>query len=120
MNLMMEYNWPGNVRELENLVERLAVTVADESVLPNHLPNEFQKDEVRLSAEVPRSSDKLKEAKRDLRAKAVEELEKLFVSSALERNNGNVSRTALEVKMKRQNFHSLMRKHGIRRREEYN
>jgi len=120
MNLMMEYNWPGNVRELENLVERLAVTVADESVLPNHLPNEFRKDEVRLSAEVPRSSDKLKEAKRDLRAKAVEELEKLFVSSALERNNGNVSRTALEVKMKRQNFHSLMRKHGIRRREEYN
>jgi DNA-binding NtrC family response regulator len=35
------YSWPGNVRELKNLAERLAVTVRDQTILPDHLPQDI-------------------------------------------------------------------------------
>ncbi|HWR45620.1 sigma-54 interaction domain-containing protein [Sporomusa sp.] len=36
--LLTQYRWPGNVREVEHLVERLAVTVAETTIRPEHLP----------------------------------------------------------------------------------
>ena len=38
IDVLMEYDWPGNVRELENLVERLVVTVAGNTISVEHLP----------------------------------------------------------------------------------
>ncbi len=32
------YAWPGNIRQLENLIERLVITVDDEILMPEHLP----------------------------------------------------------------------------------
>lgn len=37
-DLLVQYYWPGNVRELENIIERLVVTIDDETILPTHLP----------------------------------------------------------------------------------
>lgn len=33
-----QYDWPGNVRELENLMERLVVTLENQTIFPEHLP----------------------------------------------------------------------------------
>jgi DNA-binding NtrC family response regulator len=38
MALLQGYFWPGNVRELENLIERLAIVMRGDHVLPEHLP----------------------------------------------------------------------------------
>lgn len=38
IDYLLKYNWPGNVRELINTLERLAVTVVDELILPEDLP----------------------------------------------------------------------------------
>ena len=32
------YEWPGNVRELENLVERVVILGATDTIEVNHLP----------------------------------------------------------------------------------
>jgi DNA-binding NtrC family response regulator len=42
VGLMTDYDWPGNVRELQNVIERLAVTVASESIKPEDLPIEIR------------------------------------------------------------------------------
>jgi transcriptional regulator with PAS, ATPase and Fis domain len=38
LRLLVSYDWPGNVRELRNVMERLTVTVQDDTILPAHLP----------------------------------------------------------------------------------
>jgi DNA-binding NtrC family response regulator len=42
MRLLRLYAWPGNIRQLRNLLERLVVTVREEMILPQHLPEEIQ------------------------------------------------------------------------------
>lgn len=39
---MMNYSWPGNVRELKNVIERLVVTVKENTIHVKHLPAEIQ------------------------------------------------------------------------------
>ncbi|ADI01663.1 sigma 54-interacting transcriptional regulator [Syntrophothermus lipocalidus] len=38
IDAFMQYNWPGNVRELENLIERLVVTTAHDTITCEDLP----------------------------------------------------------------------------------
>ena len=115
---MLKYPWPGNVRELENMVERTVVMMEEEMVRPEHLILPSQKEQETLADQVPMTSENLKEIKKKIREKAVEEVEKAFVLSALERHNWNVTRAAEEVGMLRQNFQGLMRKYNLRAREE--
>ncbi|MBM4127204.1 MAG: sigma-54-dependent Fis family transcriptional regulator [Nitrospira sp.] len=42
MRLLRLYAWPGNIRQLRNLLERLVVTVREEMIQPQHLPEEIQ------------------------------------------------------------------------------
>jgi len=114
MELLVSYNWPGNVRELENLIERIVVTTEEKTVLPGHL-SFIQGSRNNTVVAVPKTSDELKEIKKTLREKAVEDVEKLFVVEALKRNDWNVTRTADDVGMLRQNFQTLMRKYSVHR-----
>ena len=41
LKLLKNYSWKGNIRELRNVMER-AVILADDIVLPEHLPYEIQ------------------------------------------------------------------------------
>jgi len=119
MKRLMRYPWPGNVRELENVIERSVVMIDDEMVRSEHLilPRAQEKEEPG-EVQAPHTSDELKEVKKHLREKAVEEVERAFVMSALERNNWNVTRAAEEVGMLRPNFQALMRKYNLRVRED--
>jgi transcriptional regulator with GAF, ATPase, and Fis domain len=118
MERLIRYHWPGNVRELENVIERSVVMVDGEMVRPEHLilPKEQEQGEIEI--QVPLTSDGLKELKKHLREKAVEDVERAFVTNALERNNGNVTRASEEVGMLRPNFQALMRKYNLRAKDE--
>jgi two-component system NtrC family response regulator len=117
VELLLQYPWPGNVRELENTMERVSVMTEEEVVLPRHFPLPLQESPQGISFEVPQTSDELREAKKHLRDKAVEEIERLFVLAALSRNDWNVTRSAKDVGMLRPNFQALMRKHNIKSSE---
>jgi len=114
MELLMSYSWPGNIRELENTIERAVIMTEEEALLPMHFPIPHQGSPESITFDVPRTSEELKELKRHLRDKAVEEAERLFVLGALVRNDWNVTRSAKDVGMLRPNFQALMRKHNIR------
>jgi two-component system response regulator AtoC len=49
MRLLRLYAWPGNIRQLRNLLERLVVTVREDMLQPQHLPEEIQasKEDIR-------------------------------------------------------------------------
>ncbi len=38
LRLLVSYDWPGNVRELRNVMERLTITVQDDTIRPADLP----------------------------------------------------------------------------------
>lgn len=42
LRLLRLYSWPGNIRQLRNVMERLVVTVPEQTVQPEHLPEEIQ------------------------------------------------------------------------------
>jgi transcriptional regulator with GAF, ATPase, and Fis domain len=111
---LAHYAWPGNVRELKNLVERLVVTVDEDTIREHHLPDELRGHVAAPALPVPQTNEELKAAKRSMHDRLCGELEKRFVLDALCRNDWNVSRAARETGMLRPNFHALMRKHGIR------
>lgn len=113
MNFLTEYHWPGNVRELENIIERLVVMIDDQIIESCHLPANIRKTIPGVIVEFPQNSQDLKEIKKQSRKKAIEDIERTFIIEALKRNNWNVSRSAKDVGMKRQNFQFLMRKYSI-------
>jgi len=114
MELLMSYSWPGNVRELENIVERVVIMTDEEIILPAHLPFPIQERSGGLPWSIPKTSEELRELKKQLRDKAVEQIERLFVLEALSRNDWNVTRSAKDVGILRPNFQALMRKYNIR------
>lgn len=111
MHQMTVYPWPGNVRELRNIVERLAVLYGGTQIELHQLPLEIREAKATTtSAELPHSWEEFKNLKRQI----VEDLEKRFLTAALDRCSQNVTRAAESVGMQRPNFHALLRQHGIK------
>ena len=113
MSALVNYDWPGNVRELENAVHRAAILATDRVIRQAHLGS-IADGSTRREADVPRTSDELKQLKKIAREKSVEDIERLFVVEALKRNGWNVTNSAAETGMQRANFQALMKKHGVR------
>ncbi len=119
MQVLQNYSFPGNVRELENIIERAVVLAEDSLITPDDLELSIGVNEVLMLdyTSVPQSVEELKEAKRHLREQAVEDVEKAFVVSALQRNRGNITRAAEETGMLRPNFQAMLKKLGISARD---
>jgi len=116
MAKLISYRWPGNVRQLKNIVERMMGTVDADLIRIDHLPPEISgvQSKNRLDLEpAPKTVAELKAAKRQVKEKVYEQIERVFVFSALERTGWNITQAAAEVGMQRTNFHALMRRYGI-------
>ncbi len=110
MKELLLHDWPGNIRELENVIHRAVILSRNETIGPEEIVI-FREN----NAVVPRNSSELKKIKRRLKAQSIEEIERAFLLEALNRNNWNISRAADDVGMQRTNFHSMMKKYGIKR-----
>jgi DNA-binding NtrC family response regulator len=111
---MESYGWPGNVRELRNIVERLAILCDSDQIQPYHLPAEIRRAPSRSDVtQLPRTWQEFKHFKLQVKDATILDLERRFLTEALQRSAGNVSRAADDVGLKRPNFHALMRKCGI-------
>jgi DNA-binding NtrC family response regulator len=115
MEALINYHWPGNVRELEHTVERLTILLDSNEIEPVHIAAALFKTDTYSSSIIPKTSDELKSFKKQIREASTREVEKIFITEALVRNNWNVSKAAREVDMQRSNFQALMKKYGIKK-----
>lgn len=115
LQILENYSWPGNVRELENCILSAMVLARSNRIEVEDLPPEIKEGEPAIS--VPRDGEELRRMKWQLRRKAENEVERVFLIEALRRNRGNVSKTALDVGMDRRQLQNLIRKHRILARE---
>lgn len=117
MKCLVECDWPGNVRQLENTIERVVITAEEDTIWLEDLPLSVRTHSLSRDAlQVPSTRAELTEMKNRLKNDATRELERSFIIEALKRNDWNVTRAAQDVGMQRTNFHALMRKHNIRRK----
>jgi DNA-binding NtrC family response regulator len=104
----MHHPWKGNIRELKSAVEKALLLAAGDEIEADDLfgrpavPSPSRK----LDASLPKSF-------RDAKQRVVEDFEKEFLAAALARNGGNISRTAEEVGMYRQNLQQKIRELGL-------
>jgi len=107
------HSWPGNVRELENCILRAMLLTRSDRIELEDLPSEVRGEGGELFHPVPRDGQELKRMKWQLRRKAEDEIERIFLRDALKRNRGNISKTALDVGMDRRQLQNLIRKHRV-------
>jgi DNA-binding NtrC family response regulator len=117
LQVLETYPWPGNVRELENCILRAMLLAKSNRIEVEDLPPELRGEGGEPFQPVPRNSEELKRMKWQLRRKAEDEVERVFLREALKRNKGNISKTALDVGMDRRQLQNLIRKHRIVVRE---
>jgi arginine utilization regulatory protein len=103
---LQSYDYPGNVRELENIMEQAISMAENEHVLtgkhlsmPNHIVN--KEPVIRREDDVP--LDQYMEA-----------VEKQLIADEMIRFNGNISRAADALKIKRQTLQHKLKKYGIK------
>lgn len=94
IDLLQAYHWPGNVRELQNTIERAVVMASGDLItaadLNLKLPEKPIAHKYRKSA-----SDGL----------TLKQIEKLVVQDTLERNEGNVTKSAQDLGVSRSWIH---------------
>jgi len=102
---LLRYSWPGNVRELRNAIERGVVMARSGQILPSDLPGAVHTPaSVETRSEAPQGSSRID---------ALQDAERDYLIGLLQKNSGNVARSAKEAGMSRQGLHKLLKKHGV-------
>ncbi|MBF0161229.1 MAG: sigma-54-dependent Fis family transcriptional regulator [Magnetococcales bacterium] len=107
LEILQRYQWPGNVRELKNLVERLLIMASGTTIEPDDLPEFLHKRE-KVDVDSPWSM-LLEENLRNAR----EMFERIYLKTQLERQQGNISRTAEVIGMERSALHRKLKMLGL-------
>ena len=109
LEIFIKYPWPGNIREMENEIER-AVTLADPdaALTPDLLSPRF----FRLAGGAGSGT----KTGADLKAE-VQGIEKRRILEILEKNSGNISKTAAELGLSRQGLHKKLNRYGIKAKD---
>ena len=107
LEILQRYHWPGNVRELKNLVERLLIMAPGAEIEPEDLPEFLNKKEVSDTG-YPWPT-LLGENLRNAR----EMFERIYLKTQLERQQGNISRTAEVIGMERSALHRKLKVLGL-------
>jgi two-component system nitrogen regulation response regulator NtrX len=96
-------SWPGNVGELFNVVERMMLTVAKETVERRDLPAAYRDAG---SLEDPFASSRTLREGREI-------FERQFIQRRLAENNNNITRTAQALGLERSHLHRKIKALGL-------
>ncbi len=109
--ILKAYSWPGNVRELRNLVERLLIMAAGETVKPVDLPPmNVVAQEAGMEEGLLACGDFQEFKSRS---------EAIFLQHKLRENLYNVSRTAEALGMQRSNLYKKIAKYGLQTQPDF-
>ena len=105
LKILKHYHWSGNIRELRNLCERLCILFSDQIIEPELLPHEFrdkiQRPETTTDFVLPSVGVQL------------DALEANLINQALDRTQGNRSKSAKLLGITRDKLLYRMQKHGF-------
>lgn len=98
LNYLMDYEWKGNVRELRNVIERSVLVANDEEelLLKEYLPKEITGLEL-----IDNISDN--------KEKTLSDYEKIIIENTLKRYDGNKTKTAEVLGIKRQTLYNKLK-----------
>ena len=94
--VLKNYSWPGNVRELQHTIEKAVILCDTNMIMPDDLY--LPRQELKSSVDSPVTLD---------------EIEELGILRALERNKGNIYKTAKELNIARQTLYNKIQKHKL-------
>jgi DNA-binding NtrC family response regulator len=97
MDTIVRYNWPGNVRELENAIERAMVVGKPPAIRPEDLPYQIT------------------EKNHILPAGSLAAIEKSHITSILDQNRWNISRSAEILQIDRVTLYNKIEKYGLKK-----
>ena len=108
LDFFVNYDWKGNVRELINVIEYVIMTVEDsEEIQIKHLP-------AYLLDYLNRKEESTEYKNFDSYFDLVNNFERKVILKALNRNKWNVSKTAKDLKIKRQTLQNKIKKLNIK------
>ncbi len=108
-DLLLQYDWPGNIRELKNLVERLSIMVAGDTIYPEDLPTLD-------GMSIPKQPDSFPDLGAGKTLRQVREaVERHYIAEALERHKGNVTRASNALGIERTNLHKKIKQYDLER-----
>lgn len=103
---LRQYSWPGNVRELKNIIERCYVI--QESGVISHatvLPNLYNSSNLLLKTVSPDYSLE----------SIMNSVEREIIMSTIQKNQGNMRKSAAELGIHRVTLYNKLEKHGLHR-----
>ncbi len=106
---LQEYNWPGNIRELTNVIEA-AINMADNNSIltENYFDFRIEYENCNNVIDIMSNED----GSFDLE-NYMSDIEKAIIEKILKKNNYNVSKTARELSISRQNLQYKIKIHRI-------
>lgn len=109
MKRLQEYNWPGNIRELTNVIEA-AINMADNNSILTEKYFDF-----RFAYEnCKNAQDNVSNPDGSFNLESyISDIEKNIIEKTLNKNNYNVSKTARELSISRQNLQYKIKIHKI-------
>jgi two-component system nitrogen regulation response regulator NtrX len=107
LGALARYRWPGNVRELANIVERLSILYAGQSIGSKEVQSVLPLEPVR-SPSLP----DLEQPELTL-SDSLDEYERLLITRALSAANGIVAEAARRLRTDRPNLYRRMRRLGL-------
>jgi DNA-binding NtrC family response regulator len=114
LDVLCSYGWPGNVRELENVIETAVLDCSADTIEVRHLI--FAGGDA-VEADPTLDDEHSTLDFRAARQRALAAFERLYLLDLLRRGHGSVKITALYAGISTKHIRSLLRRHGIDRRD---
>ncbi|MCB2182674.1 MAG: sigma 54-interacting transcriptional regulator [Desulfobulbaceae bacterium] len=109
LNILMRYDYPGNIRELENIIEYAFILCDAGFIMPEHLPEPFTHS--------GKTGEAGKEEATVNKAQTLEEIERLAIYMALERNSWKRMATCRELGISKDTLRRKIEKYKLEDKE---
>ncbi len=109
-----QYYWPGNIRELENTIIHMVISAENNTVDLNDLPKKIINANGTYNFEAQEFIDT---DFMQARKKYLDDFSKKFIIEALRRNQGNITKTARAINLRRPSLQRMIKRYNIETKE---